>query len=102
MDNIMENPRFHSQKKSNTLAEHSMFTTLQVDDETKIDIFIKLKKFNSTSDGQFSLVVLSEVDTASRMITGRYIIIKLNECKDWEREQNIQEAEDNQRKKHFI
>ena len=56
-----------------------MFTTILVDDETKIDMFVKLKKFQTKTDGVFSLIVFSEVDVMNKNITGRYIIIKLSE-----------------------
>jgi hypothetical protein len=42
----MEDQRYVSKKKPNDfLLESSMFTTLVIDTETKIDMYVKLKKF---------------------------------------------------------
>ena len=84
MNEIMENPRFHarSNKDTRVLEEQSMMTAVCIDETTKLDLFVKLKRFSTAADGHFSLVVLAEVDLVSKMITGRYIIMKLNEVKD--------------------
>lgn len=81
----MEDKRFHKKRvntfKQNILQEQGMFTTLLVDDKTKIDMFVKFKRFTTKTDGNYSLVALVEVDIATKSITGRYILLKLQEYK---------------------
>lgn len=84
IDNIMQNKRFN--KKSDMVAEHSMFTTLYVDEKTQLNMFVKLKKFKTAADGHFTLVILTEVDVNHKIITGKYIIVKLTESKNYELE----------------
>lgn len=66
-----------------------MFTTILVDTEQKIDMYVKLKQFQTKTDGIFNIITMAEVDVNSKIITGRYIILKLSEHKDLELEQSI-------------
>ena len=61
-------------------------------------MYVKLKKFKTSTDGQFTLVILSEVDINHKVITGRYIIIKLTEVKNYELELSLKEKLDKQLK----
>lgn len=89
MDNLMQNKRSNKKTNSNMLAEHSMFTTVYVDQETQLNMFVKLKKFKTATDGQFTLVIMEEVDIYHKVITGRYIIVKLTEQKDYDQEDTL-------------
>lgn len=87
---VMEDQRFFASKKPReALQETSMFTTLVLDSETKIDMYVKVKQFHTKTDGAFHLVTLAEVDVMSKVVTGRYIVLKLSEQKDLELEQSI-------------
>jgi hypothetical protein len=89
-DLVMEDQRFFASKKPrDALQETSMFTTLILDSETKIDMYVKVKRFHTKTDGAFHMVTLAEVDVTSKVVTGRYIVLKLSEQKDLELEQSI-------------
>lgn len=56
IDSMIENTKFVKNQPirkpySSMLAEHSMFTTVQLDNSTSIDLFVKLKKFDTMTDG---------------------------------------------------
>lgn len=90
LDLVMEDQRFFASKKPrDALQETSMFTTLVLDSETKIDMYVKVKRFHTKTDGAFHLVTLAEVDVTTKVITGRYIVLKLSEQKDLELEQSM-------------
>ena len=54
-----------------------MLTTIALDEHTKLDFFVKLKKFNTRTDGKYSLLALFEVDVRSKLATGNYILLKI-------------------------
>ena len=63
--------------------EESMFTSLLIDDEgTSLDVFVKCKKFNTKTDGKYTLFVLAQIDPFLKSVTGKYVILKLSEVKD--------------------
>lgn len=81
----MEDQRYFAKKKTNEfLSESSMFTTLTLDSETKIDMYAKLKKFQTKTDGMFNLITLAEIDVTNKVVTGRYVILKISEQRDLE------------------
>jgi len=74
--------------EKNVLQEQSLFTTIYLDENgTTVDMFVKLKKFDTQTDGKFTLVVFAEVETFTKNVTGRYIMIKFSEHKDLELEE---------------
>jgi hypothetical protein len=79
-----------------------MFTTLLIDQDTKIDMYIKLKKFQTKTDGVFNLITLAEVDVTNKVVTGRYIILKLSEQKDLELEHNMLVEQEMKQKQEII
>jgi len=90
----MQNKRFAT-RQSSLLSEQSMFTTVPVDSDGKcIDLFIKLKRFRTLTDGQFTLVVMAEVDPILKMVTGRYIIFKLGKHVDEAQEASKREQQE--------
>ena len=102
MSNLMQNQRFNKKTNSNMLAEHSMFTTVYVDKDTQLNMFVKLKKFKTAADGQFTLVIMEEVDIHHKVITGRYIIVKLTELKDYNLEHSLQKQKERLEKQNII
>mmetsp|Transcript_37568 Transcript_37568/g.57550 ORF Transcript_37568/g.57550 Transcript_37568/m.57550 type:complete len:204 (-) Transcript_37568:95-706(-) len=43
------------------------------------DYLVRVKNFDSDTDGEFSLVFVMEIDMSSQTLTGRYIILKLKQ-----------------------
>ena len=59
-----------SEYSTNIQSELSMFSQMIIDDEgTIIDVHIILKKYQSKTDGDFQLVIISEIDVMSKMVT---------------------------------
>jgi len=72
------------------LAEESMFTSIVIDEEGRqLDMFIKCKKFNTKTDGSYTLVILAEIDPFLKVVTGKYVILKLSEVRDMEVEHSL-------------
>lgn len=88
VQSIMEDKRFHSKrpKRSDLLQEQSMLTTISLDDQTKLDFFVKLKTFNTRTDGKYNLLALFEVCVQSKLVTGNYILLKIKEVKNKQEE----------------
>lgn len=69
INHIMEDKRFHKTipKRLDLLQEQSMFTTIVLDDQTKLDFFVKHKKFNTKADGKYTLVAFVLVDIVTKL-----------------------------------
>jgi len=91
IDSLMVDQKYCTTKKkpNEPLQETCMFTTLMLDSDNKIDVFVKSKKFMTKTDGVFNLITLAEIDVVNKVTTGSYIIMKLSEQKDLELEQSM-------------
>lgn len=98
----MEDKRFHTKEQGPALTENSMISTLQIDGNTQIDAFVKLKKFESATNGPYTLVAFAEIDVLHKMITGRYSIVKLSEQRDHEEERRLLAEQEKQNKEDVI
>ena len=80
-----------------------MFTSIQIDDEgTSLDMFVKCKKFNTKTDGKYTLFVLAQIDPVLKQVTGRYAILKLSEVHDPEKEISLLVAKEEKNKQKVI
>ena len=72
-----------------------MFTTLKIDELGKeLDVFVKVKKFKTQTDGKFTIVMMSEIDLQSKTPSGAFVMLKINNTQNEMPIYNVDDEED--------
>ena len=72
-----------------------MFTTLKIDELGKeLDVFVKVKKFKTQTDGKFTIVMMSEIDLQSKTPSGAFVMLKINNTQNEMPIHNVDDEED--------